>query len=333
MSLNHARRLAGLILPVALIAAAAPATANAATVTITDDAGNAVPLTSGMALRHMAPDVNIAFTGDEKYYAAKVVGPAGPASTGSDCSTFVAPERVKYQGNGTYTVVYKTGADRAACEAAAEQSIPFSINASTAISPPGGQLLTREPNAFGATQYAVPVALNPGADSYELKYALNATLGPDGGIVGETQSGFVGQDGKANVSFTKPGRYTFVVRAKTFRSDVPTAWSPRVDVNVLAPFDLSFVSLRDSIGPSYKLVGQVRETSIRGKIKVTIARGKNGKRFKRLGVAKLRSGGKFTLKFRQRRLGSYRLKFSYPGSATVVKGTAFGNLRLFRRFG
>jgi hypothetical protein len=332
MNQMSARRLAGLILSCAAVLAASPASAHAATVTITGDAGAAVPLTSGLSLRHMAPDVNFAFTGDEKFYAARVVGPAGPASSGTECTSFISPERVKYQGNGGYTLVYKTGADRNACNGAPEQSVPFTINASTAITPPGGKLLTRDPGKPSATQYNVPVALNPGADSYEFKYAPNATLGPDGGIAGETQAGFVDlKTGTAAVSFTKPGRYTFVVRAKTFRSDVPSAWSQRVDVDVLAPFDLLSVSYPDQRGPTYSLSAQIRETTATGKVTVSIGKGANPKRFRRLGVAKIRSGGKFKLKFRLRKTGKYVLRYSYAGGPTVAGGFEKQGIRISRR--
>jgi hypothetical protein len=239
-----------------------------------------------------------------------VDGPAGPASSGSGCvrTSSVFPERVAYQGNGTYTVKYKTGADFNACEAAAEQSMPFVINASVSISPPAAQpLLLRRPGSFTSISFDVPVSLNPGADSYEFRYAPNATLGPDGGITGEAQNGFVNlQSGTASVTFSAPGRYTFVARAKSFRSDVPTAWSPRVDVNVVAPFDLIAPRLTDARGPSYTVAGQVRETSATGKVTIAIGKGKNPKRFKTLGAAKIRKGGKFALRFRLTKLGSYR---------------------------
>ena len=67
---------------------------------------------------------------------------------------------------------------------------------------------------------AAPVNLNPGADSYEVKYAANATVGPDGGIVGETESAFVDRStGQARVTFSKPGRYTFVIRDRATNHD------------------------------------------------------------------------------------------------------------------
>ena len=65
---------------------------------------------------------------------------------------------------------------------------------------------------------------------------------------------------------------------------------------------------------------RVRELSAAGqKIAVSIARGKG--KFKRLVTAKIASDGRFTFRFKQKRKGSYRLKYVFKGSATVVAGT------------
>jgi hypothetical protein len=334
MNRTSARLLAGLILSCGAAASASPA--HAATPSITGDGGAPVPLTAGTTLRHMAPDVSFAFTAEEQYYAARVVGPAGPASTGVDCLRTSSPlaERVRYQGNGAYTLIFKTGKDSAACKSAPEQSVPFTINASTSVVAPEKQpLLMREPGSFASIPYEVPVNGNPGADSYEMKYALNATLGPDGGITSMAESAFVNSStGRATVRFTKPGRYTFVLRAKTGRSDVPTPWSPRMDVNVVAPFDLSAVTPTDRRGPSYAFTAAIRETSARGKVAIAIGKGKNPKRFKRLGSAKIGKSGKFKKRFVLRRFGFYTLRFTYKGGSTVAGGTFKQTFRITRTF-
>ena len=336
MNTTYARRLAGLILPLAAVLAAA-APASAATPSITGDAGAPVPLTAGMTLRNMAPDVSFAFTAEEAYYSARVVGPAGPASIGTDCLRTSDPfiERVRYQGNGGYTVFYKTAADRDACTAAAEQSVPFTINASTSLVAPSKQpLLTRTAGSVITLSYNVPINGNPGAEAYEVRYALNATIGPDGGIAGTSESALVDMTaGTAGVRFSKPGRYTLVARARTFRSDVTTAWSPRMDVTVVAPFDLSSARLSDSRGPTYAVAGTVREPTARGRVTIAIGKGTKPRRFKRIGSAKIRKGGKFKLRFRQTRLGKYVIRFSYKGNATVARGSEKRPLTFFRTFG
>ena len=334
MNKTCTRRLAGLLLPcVAVLAAAAPA--SAATPSITGDAGAPVPLTSGMTLRHMAPDVTFAFAAEEAYYSARVVGPTGPASIGTDCLRTSDPfaERVRYQGNGTYTVFYKTAADRDACTAAAEQSAQFTINAFAGFAGAPAKFLYRQQFSVVSTPLELPVNGNPGADAYDVRYALNATLGPDGGIAGTSESAFVDMaTGLVRLTVTKPGRYTVVVRAKTFRSDVPTAWGPPLTVDALAPFDLSFARLSDSIGPRYAVSGTVREPSARGRITIAVGKGTSPKRFKKLGTTKIRKGGKFKMRFRQTKLGKYVMRFSYRGGATVARGSEKRPLTFFKRF-
>ena len=334
MNKTSARRFAGQFLPfVAVLAAAAPA--SAATPSITGDDGASVPLTSGMTLRHMSPDVTFALASGE-YYSARLVGPGGAAAsfgTGG-CTSSASAERLKYQGNGTYTLFHKSGADRDACNAAAEQSIPFNINASTGFAAAPAKFLFREQFSVVSTPLELSVNGNPGAEAYDVRFARNATIGPDGGITGTSESAFVDMaTGKVRVTVTEPGKYTVVIRAKTFRSDVPTAWGPPVTVQALAPFDLSFANLSDSIGPTYAVAGTVRETSARGKVTIAIGKGKNPKRFKKLGTAKIRKGGKFKFRFRQTRLGKYVMRFSYKGSATVAKGSEKRPLTFFKRFG
>jgi hypothetical protein len=318
----------------AVLIAAAPA--SAATPSITGDAGAAVPLTAGLTLRHMAPDVSFAFTAEEQYYSARVVGPAGPASIGTDCLRTSDPftERVRYQGNGTYTVFYKAAADRDACTAAAEQSVAFAINASTGFAAAPAKFLMRPAGSVLSTPLELAVNGNPGAEAYDVRFAAGATLGPDGGITGTPESAFVDMaTGRVRFTFIRPGRYTMVVRAKTFRSDVPTAWGPPAIVTVVAPFDLSFANLSDSRGPTYAVVGTVREPSARGKVTIALGKGKNPRRFKRIGAAKIRKGGKFKLRFRHRQLGRYVMRFSYKGNATVAAGNEKRPLTFFKTFG
>jgi len=332
------RRAALLSIVGVALAAPAPA-AFAATTTVTGDGGTPVTLGGAVTLRQMKPDVVFTFAADEKRYAASVLAPNGAAaSTGTSCVNVSSnfPERVKYLGNGAYTVVLKVSKnpDDTDCSEGVEQRLAFTINASTAVVPPASQpLLTRKPGEFTAITYDVPVDANPGADSYDFRYAASAVLAADGGLGDPFNTGFVKlETGRASVSFTKPGRYTFVARAKSFRSDVTTAWSPRVEVNVIAPFDLLSTSFPDARGPSYQLSGQVRETSVTGKVKVAIAKGKTGKRFRTLGTAKIRAGGTFKLRFKLRTFGFYRLRYRFAGSPTVAAGEVTETIRIRKTF-
>lgn len=333
MNQSYARRLAGLILGAATLVAAAPA--SAATPHITGDDGAVVPLTSGASLRHMSPDVTFAFAPEETHYAARVVGPAGPASIGTDCLRTDSPfaERVRYQGNGTYTVFYKSGGSADGCAAATEASATFTINAATSLAGAPATFVRRAPGSAFSLPLELAVNTNPGAETYEIKYAAGATLAPDGGIAGTSESAFVDMaTGKTRITFFRPGRYTIVMRAKTFRSDVATGWSAPTTITVKDPFDLSFATLTDTIGPKYALAATVRETSARGKVTVSLGKGKNPKRFRKLGTAKIRKGGKFKMRFRKRGYGNYVMKFAYKGGPTVTAGADKRPIRFFRTF-
>jgi hypothetical protein len=324
MHKTSARRFAALSLACAGAFAATAAPALAASATITGDDLAGVPLTPGLALRNMAPDITFAFATEENAYSAKVIGPAGPASdgTGTCASTDAAStERVRYQGNGTYTLVMKVGGSVEACQAAAEEAVPFTINATAAIMPLKPALLNRDIGETSLIDWDLPVAVTPGANSYELKYALNATIGPDGAIAGPAETGDVSiGTSEASVRFPKPGKYTFVVRAKSVRSDVFTPWSPRADVQIYAPFDLASLRLTDKRGPSYALAAKVRERTARGKVTISIGKGSNPRRFKRLGVVKIGKNGRFKLRYRVSKFGQYTVKFSYKGNATTDSG-------------
>lgn len=327
------------LLSIALLLALGAPSAHAATATITGDGGTQIPLADGLIQRHMSPEIQLAFAEDEARVAVQVIGPSGaPASFGQDCigTRFAGTERVRYAGNGAYTLVLRISKnpEDTNCAEATEQRIGFAINASTAIVPPDNQpLLTRRPDEISAIEFSVPIDLNPGADGYELRYAANAVLGPDGGITGDAEQGFVDTStGIAKIRFSRPGRYTLVARARSFGSagDVFTTWSPRVDINLVAPFDLLSRSFPDSRGPSYKVAGVIRERTATGKVTISIAKGKKGKRFRRLGTAKIRKGGKFSLRFRLKP-GSYTLRYSYRGNATVARGTVVDPIKITRR--
>jgi hypothetical protein len=104
-----------------------------------------------------------------------------------------------------------------------------------------------------------------------------------------------------------------------------------VTVSVVAPFDLERVSFPDSRGPSYKLRGQVRERVARGKVTISIARGKKKGKFHRIGKAKINSKGRFTKRFTVRRTGTYRLRYTYKGSSLVAGGRVTEQVRISRR--
>jgi hypothetical protein len=331
------------ILPLAvLVTVLLPATALAApTVTVTGDDGNPVPLNAlaPVSIRNMDVTVDIAVpTTDTRYYTSQVFDAAGtPASSLNTCRTtqFLPTARnfTDYRGNGTYTVVlryYNTAGDSDCNGAVTERRFGYTVNAGTAVTAPTLRLLTRLPNSFLTRTHQIPVALNPGAVTYEVRYARGGVAGPDGAISGPSAETFVSRStGLADFRFDKPGRWLIVARAKSGIFFTP--WSAPVNVNAIAPFDLDRVAFPDARGPSYKLRGQVRERLARGRVTISIARGKKKGKFRRIGKAKINSKGRFTKRFTVRRTGIYRLRYSYKGTSLVAGGRVTEQVRIRRR--
>ena len=81
--------------------------------------------------------------------------------------------------------------------------------------------------------------------------------------------------------------------------------------------------------PHFQLRGVVPNGS-GGKVTVSQAFGKHGKHFRTLGRGKLSSKGVFKVSFTNRKVGWYRFRFSYKGSATVTKGVIYLSAKLHR---
>ena len=317
------------------VTAFAAAPANAATVTVTGDTGTPVAIAPGApsSIRNMDADVAVTLTGAERGYSVSVVGPGGGnAMTPITCYSFTAPRGVDYQGNGPYTVTVTTYTNTGCTTGASAVTYQYTVGAGTAITPPSGNLLTRKPNSFATETYQVPVAVNPGALSTRLNYALGLGVGPDGAIAGPSTEVFVdATTGLAPLGFSAPGTYTLVAHALAY-SGAFTPWSPPVTVRVFAPFDLvSNPSFSDNRGPSYKLGGTIREKAAKGKVSFAIKSRKKGAKFRSLGKAKIRKGGKFAKRF-SASPGKYRLRLRYKGNGKVLPGTITGTITITRRF-
>ena len=339
------RRYRGLLATAALtaLAAAAPAAASAAAVTVSGDDGNpiAVPAGAPPTIRNMRPDVAVAFAPGPGRYALTVVNAAGlAASSGLDCSSrsYGTSSRVNYSGNGAYTATVTTYADNDYTCAAPQSTEYFSfvIAASTALTPPPGRFLLRNPGSFSTNVFSLPVALNPGADSHEVRFAANATVGPDGAIVGA--SGETSPDtttGRAPVRFDAPGVYTVVARPTRYTAAglIGGPWSAPITVVAVGPFDVSGgLEIVDSRGPSYAVRIQLREKSARGRVTVALARGTKRGHYHSVGSALISNLGTVTKRFRVTRTSSYRLRFSYKGSQTILAGHATFPIRVTRRY-
>jgi hypothetical protein len=322
-----------------VVAGAFPAAAGAVALTVTGDNGAPTPITPGLTIRNMDPDVGIGLAaGENARYSATFVGPDGVAAASPvSCFSIGTNRNIDFRGNGVYTVAIQGfAANDFSCRTpvGAPTSYAFTIGAGTALTAPAGRVLIREANSFTRKPVVLPIALNPGALTHEIRYAANGVVGPDGAISGASDSTSADRTtGTTQLSLTKPGRYVVVARAQGFSSSTGqffTPWSPPVVVNAVAPFDIGSSRVLDSRGPSYRISVKLREESARGRVSIAYRRGSRG-RFRSLGSSRLSSKGSFTKRFTIGRAGTYQMRFRFRGSSTVASGTVVQRFRISRR--
>jgi hypothetical protein len=314
-----------------------PAMAPAATVTITGDTGSPVTLNPAAptGIRHMHPDVSVALGGTEKAFGLTVAGPVAAAASPRTCGTSDIPWGVDYQGNGTYTVTVTTYTNTTCTTGKKATSYQVAINAGVTLGAPPAAVLTRQPNSFVANTVQIPVALNPGALTHDLRVANGGVLAPDGSISGPSNEVIADSaTGTAAVRLDAPGTYLMVGRATGYTGAAGqffSPWSPPITFRAFAPFDFARApTCTDCRGPRYKLRGELREKSAKGKVKIKLARGSKGGRFRSIGKARIR-GGVFKKKLTLHRPGVYRAKYIFKGSATTAPGTVTTKFRITRR--
>ena len=314
-----------------------PWTAGAVTSNVIGDDGAPVPVTAGLVIRNMDAKVIFSLAPHEGLITAAVIGPDGvtPAASPLTCTSYTGPRGVDYRGNGVYTVVVQSFLpnDHNCTAVAGAQIVRYSVSASVALSPPAGRIRIRRPGSFSTRVVNVPIALNPGALAYEVRYARGGAIGPDGAIAGASSEGFVDRaKSVVPLRLTRPGRWVIVARAKGYSTSGQffTPWSAPAVIRAVAPFDLDRVSFPDSRGPSYQLRGQIKERSARGSVSISIAPGRKGK-FRSLGRAKIRRNGVFVKRFTVRQPGAYRVRYRFAGSATTAKGQVVKRIRISRQ--
>ena len=234
---------------------------------VTGDDGNPVALTPGapLALRNMS--VRVYAHHDQvanESWRFTVTDPAGVTATSiaSNCWNSIIDDdsRVIWRGNGTYTVNVSTFTGTS-CAGAPKTSTTYtySVSAGVAITPPAATVLTRPANTGVLNTQLLGFTGNPGADSYEIRYAKGAVLAPDGSISGVSETAYLdtatGQIRLNNVA--SPGSYVVVARARA--GDFYTAWSAPVTLTAIAPFDFMTRTFPDSRGPSYQVRATLRE--------------------------------------------------------------------------
>ena len=334
-----------LFLALGVMALGAPASAQAAVSgTVTGDDGNPVALTAGapLSLRNMDVTATSGVTAaDAMSWKAVALDPAGvPAESGTSfCwdTRFTTDDRhlVSYRGNGTYTLQISLFNDRNCTQAKSTVNLQWTVAASVALVAPAGALPTRQAGSFSTITQQLDFTQNPGAVTYEIKFAKGGVVQPDGSLSSPAlKDGFLNRGtGKVEIiGASEPGTYVVVARAKS--GDYTTAWSAPVTMQLIAPFDFSTRVFPDQRGPRYSVRATLREATAAGsRVTVAYAKGKNGKRFKTLGKAKVNSKGVFKLNFTIRKRGTYRLRYSFRGNATVARGTIYEVITIRRVLG
>jgi hypothetical protein len=317
-----------------MCAVGAPAAAQAATtVTVTGDTGSPVALTAGGApvgIRNM--DVQAVVHVDTGGYAVTIADAAGnSAAIASTCTSGDTTKYVDFHGNGTYTLMLTTYTNLGCTTGAKTVGYQWTVSASVAIGQPATALMTRAANSFSTNTQNLDFAGNPGASGYEIKYALGGTVNPDGSVSGAAvKDAYVDPTtGKVQLLERTPGTYVMVARARMLGYYSP--WSAPITVRLIAPFDLSSRTFPDEIGPSYEVRGILGEPSAGGRVTISAAKGKKGGHYRTLGKPKVNSKGVFKQRFRLKKLGWYRIRYTYKGSATVAAGRITEVIKIRRR--
>jgi hypothetical protein len=338
---THGSGRRGLLAIAAALSAAAiaPTVAGAAvSVFVTGDDGNSIALRGTLSIRNMSPQLAItADTAD--FWSLSVTGPNGAkvaSDLGSPCfNGNFSPALVDYVGNGAYTVTLRTYTSSACTAVASTQALPFTITASTAITPPTGAALTRPPGSPIPNTVTLPIDLNPGALSTDVFVERNVAPNADGSLPGTPAQIFPDTTARTiAVRLDKgPGFYVVAAHAKGFTGQLNAQafgpWAAPVAIRAFAPFDLQKFTWTDSRGPSYRFSATIRATGADGRVNIAIGRGSKGK-YRSLGTAKIRKH-RFSKRFRLTHLGKYRIRFKYKGNATVAGGFEVHKFEITRR--
>jgi hypothetical protein len=229
-----------------------------------------------------------------------------------------------------YTLTVTTFApnDFSCTKPKATYTYSWTVGAAVAVGAPAGPLLERDATGALSTQ-ALGFAGAPGATTYQVKYALNGVVQPDGSLGGAVQDGYIDSTtGKLQLLATKPGAYVVVARAQS--GDYFTPWSAPVTVRILAPFAFTD-TFPDAIGPRYTIRGKLDEGSARGgKVTLAAAKGRHGKRFRTLGHGKIDKHGIFKIHVTLHRRGVYLFRYTFKGRGTVAAGRRLEAVKITR---
>lgn len=316
-----------------------PAAAGAATVTVTNDAGQPTQLTEGspLQIRHMAPVVAPTFSASDKRYTLVITGPDGN-SAGVDAVCTSAdggvPQNIVYAGNGAYAVrlvTYDDANDIYCAGNATTQNFTFVIAASVTLTGPASPLLYRDPGG-GAKDLTFTYDINPGVGTYRFAWAYDATFGANGAIVGDYPKDDYGErggglpDGKLDdLRFPRAGNVSVVATAQAGNGTSP--YSAPVTLKLVGPFDWSETpGFTGGRGRTHVIGAQVSEPGVVGK-KVSVLLAKRSGKFKPFVSKTIPSTRKLSFKVKKPR-GKYRLKYVFAGAEFVAPGAWTQSLKI-----
>ena len=306
----------------------APASAHAAvTGTVTGDDGNPVALTAGapLALRNMDVTAVSHVDGRRRRLVARPrsldpdrrrrprpaprsAGTRGPSTTTSTSSptAATAPTRCTIRPLRRPRCATREDAGQPA-RGRSRASVAIGQPAATAAHPPArtrsrrsrsSSTSPRNPGADHATRSSTPRAAScrPTAAS-RLRRSRTAFLNR---ATGKVQI----------IGASEPGDYVVVARAKS--GDYYTAWSAPITMNAdRAVRLLRPARSRTRAARATRSAARSARRAPAARVTVAVAKGKNGKRFRTLGKAKVNSKGVFKLRFTIRKRGTYRLRYSF----------------------
>lgn len=314
---------------VLLALAAVPASASALAVSVTGDDGRPVAINPAAppSIRNLQPAVAISADPTGRYSVA-VTDPTGNAAASPvTCQDPTRPTNLQlpFRGNGRYTVtvtVFAAGDAGCTTPAAPATAFPFTIAGRVVVSQIG-RFVLRDLGSATRKSLALPVNADPGSTVRDVRFASAAKLAKDGSIRGRTLRA-VFKNGKATLAFPGPGTYTVVARDSA--SGHRTPWSAPVRIRVVAPFDLATLAYPDTSGPSFRILGHVRDLATTGTVSVALAKG-NGV-FRPLGRARIDRRGAFGAAFTAASAGTYHLRFTYRGNGLVTPGRITRSFRV-----
>lgn len=330
-------RLCAAAVAAAGLLACAPAAAHAAvTASVTDDTGAFVPLNPAVrtVTHNISPQLLVHLdTSTGGYYSATAVDQNGSTTgLGIDCYSAGLDGKIymDFHGDMNYAVTVTTYAagDYSCARATSTTTYAFAVAGTVAVAQPAGPLPLRDAHGL-YMQQALGFHGTPGADGYQVEYARNAAVQPDGSLKSSLANGYVDSTtGQLMLLTVKPGAYTVVVRAKS--GDYYTPWSAPVRLKVLAPFTFTD-SFPDSTGPRYTVRGKLDDGSARGaKVTLAAARGRRGGHFHTLGHGRIDKHGVFVIHMKIHRRGVYRLRYTFKGAGTVAAGRVIEVVRIRR---